>query len=786
MLFSTNPYVSGNPVGDSSAFVGRDDILRAVLRVLRHPQENAIVLYGQRRIGKTSILQTLETKLSTEGAYHPIFFDLQDKAQWPLERVLQALAQKISDKLELPSPNLGDDPKTTFCQVWLPKLLSNLSQDSSLVLLFDEFDVLADPESEKAEAAFFLYLRDLLTTYTKHLNLVFFIGRKVDDLSNIALSLFKGTHTERVSLLSHEDSVKLIRLSEANKSLNWSDDAIEKVWKLTCGHPFLTQRLCSHVWERLYEDDPDESPTVTPKNIEAAIPDTLSASGNFLEWLWDGLPPAEQVVISALAGAGAKPMTENELEQVLRESGVQIVIRELQNAPRLLQDWDFIEPANGGYRFRVELQRRWIADYKPLSRVLEVLNRIERLYQTGLDYYRRGQSEVALTFLRQVIASNPKHVGASQQLAEILLAQDQVSEAYELLEKLYQYQPTVARSNKLIRALLALAQSSDNKNEQLKYYERILKLDSEHQDAKSRLQQILQQQQKKLFLTAIGKILTWFIYTLLFGLLPLWLVLLDYSFQNKSQIFLFEQFIISGALLFFVTAIVVSITIDYHFLSNNILTPLNLTISVIFPLILLLSCVALFYIPYGKPIQNIELDLLYTTELGILWATFIYAIFIKFHTFKINKEFSTMSKTLWKTSGKSILWAIGTLVFGLLQVWLVFGHNSIVKDNHFQFDQFVADGSLLFFATAIVSSITIDYLLSMKTACCNPYEILLFIVFPLLILLCCVALFYIPYGKETIDIEIDLLYSMQKGILIATFIYGIVVKYHAFKPFKEF
>ncbi|RKZ92611.1 MAG: hypothetical protein DRR19_03735 [Candidatus Parabeggiatoa sp. nov. 1] len=100
MMFSTNPYVAGNPVGDSPAFIGRADVLRDVLRVLRHPEENAIVLYGQRRIGKTSVLQELEAKLPKEGGYHPIFFDLQDKAQWPLARVLQEFAQKISDKLK--------------------------------------------------------------------------------------------------------------------------------------------------------------------------------------------------------------------------------------------------------------------------------------------------------------------------------------------------------------------------------------------------------------------------------------------------------------------------------------------------------------------------------------------------------------------------------------------------------------------------------------------------------------------------------------------------------------
>jgi hypothetical protein len=98
-MLSQNPYIAGNPVGNSTAFVGRDDILREVMRVMRDHQENAIVLYGQRRMGKTSVLQELETKLPKEGAYQPVFFDLLDKAQYPLKRVLRELLDKISDTL---------------------------------------------------------------------------------------------------------------------------------------------------------------------------------------------------------------------------------------------------------------------------------------------------------------------------------------------------------------------------------------------------------------------------------------------------------------------------------------------------------------------------------------------------------------------------------------------------------------------------------------------------------------------------------------------------------------
>ncbi len=375
--FAENPYIAGNPVGNSPAFVGRADVLRAVLRVLRHPQQNAIVLYGQRRIGKTSVLLELAARLPQEGDYRPVYFDLQDKAAWPLGRVLGDLARTVAQTLGQPDPDLGDDPETAFRDQWLPATLDELPPGCPLVLLFDEFDVLADPAAEQAAAAFFPYLRGLLSRDPARLQFVFVIGRNVEDLTTIALSLFKGTPSRRVSLLSRKDTEQLVRLSEANGTLPWTEEAVERVWRLTHGHPFLTQQLCSHVWENAYEEEPDEPPRVGPADVEAAVPEALDAGRNSLEWLWGGLPPAGGVVSSALAEPGPGPISQEELERLLHDSGVRIVIRELQDAPRLLQEWDLIEPADGGYRFRVELLRRWLAEYKPLRRVQEELDRVD-------------------------------------------------------------------------------------------------------------------------------------------------------------------------------------------------------------------------------------------------------------------------------------------------------------------------------------------------------------------------------------------------------------------------
>ena len=95
-----NPYVSGNPLKDQAQFFGREDIMRDVMQMLRHPEEKAIVLFGQRRIGKTTILLQLVQRLSAEGEFTPVFFDLQDQASLPLEDVLFKLAQTIAASLK--------------------------------------------------------------------------------------------------------------------------------------------------------------------------------------------------------------------------------------------------------------------------------------------------------------------------------------------------------------------------------------------------------------------------------------------------------------------------------------------------------------------------------------------------------------------------------------------------------------------------------------------------------------------------------------------------------------
>jgi tetratricopeptide (TPR) repeat protein len=155
------------------------------------------------------------------------------------------------------------------------------------------------------------------------------------------------------------------------------------------------------------------------------------------------------------------------------------MIGELRDAPQVLQQWDILAPADGGYRFRVELLRRWIAENKPLSRTQEELDRInpvaENFFAAARGLYLDSQLEQAEEALRRCLNLNPNHLRAHELLAEILMARGDLDEAQVWLEKLDEIAPGRARF-RLKQLYLQRAESEADDATKLAWYKKILKM----------------------------------------------------------------------------------------------------------------------------------------------------------------------------------------------------------------------------------------------------------------------------------------------------------------------
>lgn len=469
---AVNPYVAGAPLRGEVGFFGRRDTIEWVIRELSNPATNALVLFGQRRIGKTSLLLQLQRELPADG-FLPVYFDLQDQTRRGLSIVLADLADTLAERVGMAAPARKDfdDQGHFFEREFLPQAYEALGDSRRLVFLFDEFDVMdqvAEAELPDTAAAKALrpFLRRLMTADSRPA-FVFVMGRRAEDLSVDFMAMFKSSLVHEMWVLLPEHAEALVRQAEVNGSLKFTEAAVTRILSLTSDHPYLTQLLCQRIWERAYAANPETPPVIDTQEVETATSDALESGEQALVWLWNGLSPAEKIYAAALAEVAEEGQTipEDRIIQVLTAHAARLRTREVELAPRDLVKRRVLEMAGEReYRFAVEMFRRWVRLNKPVRDVKDELDRIEpvadRLYEIGRDYFNRRQWDNAVRFFQDALTAYPRHFRARLYLGETLVEQGHVDEAVSELQQAYELDRDEARLP-LARALVAQAEMQD-------------------------------------------------------------------------------------------------------------------------------------------------------------------------------------------------------------------------------------------------------------------------------------------------------------------------------------
>jgi tetratricopeptide (TPR) repeat protein len=450
-----NPYIAGAPLRDEHGFFGRQGILDWVVRELHNPGTNSLVLSGQRRIGKTSLLLQLERTLPADS-YVPVYFDLQHYATRLVRQVLADLAYEISQKVDgLSVPDVSDDDGRNFRHVFLPQLHEKMGGSRRAVLLLDEFDALdqtakaaIDKRGEKVAAKhLFPFLHRVMTTDSR-LAFIFIVGRRAEDLSLDFAATFKTSLSREIWVLNPESAEALVRQAEENNTLRFTEQAVARILSLTSGHPYLTQLLCQRIWERAYAstDDLSTTPQVDVSEVESAVTDALNVGKQAITWLWNGLSPAEKIYAAALAEAAdeeRESIPTDQVVEILESHSAWLHPHDLNLAPRFLLKRQVLELTGGReYRFAIELFRRWVHQYKPFQDVKSEVDGADPLaeqqFSLGQHVLRLGKPTAAIRYFRDALDTNPHHSRARFHLGETLLELGQIDEAVVELNKAYE------------------------------------------------------------------------------------------------------------------------------------------------------------------------------------------------------------------------------------------------------------------------------------------------------------------------------------------------------------
>jgi outer membrane protein assembly factor BamB len=487
-----NPYIVGPPVTGEVSFYGREDIFQFVNNVLDSANERVIVLYGQRRIGKTSVLHQLTRNLSPK--FHTVFFDLMGHARDSLPKVLFSLATIIAKSLEILPPKSAEfeNAENYFQDVFLPKAYEELGE-KRLLLLFDEFDVLGDEPLTGTAAieTLFLYFRQLIADESR-LAFVFVVGRRIEELTMEYQSIFKQAQYKRISLLERDEAVRLV--TEPVKGvIGYDPDAVDALLDLTACHPYLTQLMCSEVFNYVRRD---KKTHVSVEDVNAVVGSAIETGTGGLTWFWEGVPRAERFILAALAQVcdekGVASMED--IRKALQSHRIRLIGQELTEAPRRLEEWEMLsEEGHDCYRFNIELVRRWIAEQHPLEKARREIDfistRATRAFADARDAHLAGDLEMAIEDYRRALAANPNHSSAQLGLAQALYEKGNFDEAIIEYEKDFQLGEALALDG-LVKALLGYGEQLEkagNVGEALKKYERALELAPYDEEVKSRI-----------------------------------------------------------------------------------------------------------------------------------------------------------------------------------------------------------------------------------------------------------------------------------------------------------
>ncbi|MFN5956084.1 MAG: ABC transporter substrate-binding protein [Dolichospermum sp.] len=359
-----NPYIIGRPIGYRESLFGRESIFKLVQENLQQSQQ-LLLLYGQRRIGKSSIILSIPQQLAEVNGFVFVTFDLSFYSQQPWSSILAALAQAIVDNLELET---SISPPTTteleleiniFERQFLPQVYQQL-ENKNLVLLLDEFDALIgqDLESSAIELTkkIFRRLSDI-TTRNNKLFIVISIGEHLASTLNI-LKIFEDVPKIEIGLLD-KDSTKELITKPAQGVLEYEEEAIKAIFNLSAGHPYCTQIICFAIFSRAREQN---SFKITSADVERIVDTAIEIGEAGLSWFWAVFSIPEQVVFSAIAQAQETGQNYLKLLEIQKIDAKNQLINQ---ARKQLVDNGFLDAT--GEKIKVELVRRWIIKRYPLQ-----------------------------------------------------------------------------------------------------------------------------------------------------------------------------------------------------------------------------------------------------------------------------------------------------------------------------------------------------------------------------------------------------------------------------------
>jgi HEAT repeat protein len=382
-----SPYNWGLPIKTRQMFYGRQDVFDWIAENISSlDQPNILILHGERRMGKTSILYQLGAR-PPSPQHVCVFFSLELASTRSAGDLLLDLALAIREQLAkvevtLPKPSEEDlmsNAQRAFRHYYY-KVVEPALGERRLLIMVDEFDILLDKVDTGVLSEDTLhFLRGLM----QHSNKIAFIvtgAHKVREMLKDGQSiLFNIARAYKISYLGRAEAEALI-VEPVAQHLNYDDLTVRTIVEVTAGHPYFIQYICDSLVKLAQKLKKN---WMFKQDVQVVLQDIIQDSSGILQnAVFAPLSEPEKKVLAALANVTDENriyVLPETVAQKLEQNKLSVSRKELLDALRSLRERDLVVEQRSGqsllYGFNMGLIRMWLCQNDVLLRLSQEMRK---------------------------------------------------------------------------------------------------------------------------------------------------------------------------------------------------------------------------------------------------------------------------------------------------------------------------------------------------------------------------------------------------------------------------
>jgi hypothetical protein len=303
---ANNPFTYGNPISDPRRFFGREHEIELIFSRLRNAEFESSSLVGERRIGKTSLLNYLADQDVRRrydllpGTHMFVYVDLQIMNQdvtpvrlW--QRLLRQMGRVCQDPVvhQAIDEIRQQDAIDNFALADLFDIIDDKNQ--YVVFVLDEFEKVT--ENSNFGTDFFYGLRSLAIQH--HLALVTSSRRELIELCHseaIRSSPFFNIFANlNLGLFTSDEAHELIETSVEGTGVVFDEDMVQMIFRIAGFHPYFLQAACYHTFESY------KRPMPLLERAQLVSAQLYQEAGPHLANYWHSSDEYEKIVLTVLA-----------------------------------------------------------------------------------------------------------------------------------------------------------------------------------------------------------------------------------------------------------------------------------------------------------------------------------------------------------------------------------------------------------------------------------------------------------------------------------------------------